>query len=152
MSKTVLSLRAIETQNESEKIFEQYLDSNGFKGRWTYEPSIPGKSKKPDYLLDYNGQKCFFEVKELKRKPNELTEQAGYINPYPTSLREEINEAREKFKEYKDYCCCLVVFNVDDRTANLDPLFVMSSMLGNLGFATTTEYDHKCCCCIGGIP
>jgi hypothetical protein len=171
----------MENQNESEKIFEQYLDLNGFRGKWTYEPSIAGKSKRPDYLLYHKGQECFFEVKELRDKTNDLTGRreeikragenlnklmelsrdinpcptnlrekineanerfytlmglSGHINPYPTSLRAKINEAREKFKEYKDYCCSLVVFNINDISAILDPLFVFSAMLGNLRFTT----------------
>jgi hypothetical protein len=122
----------MEAKNESEKIFEQYLDSNGFQGQWTYEPSLPGKSRKPDYMLSWKGNKCFFEVKELRKKPNEPTGKAMYFDPYP-SLRSEIDEARKKFKEYKDYSCSLVVFNVDDRQARLDPLTVFGAMLGNLG-------------------
>lgn len=118
--------------NESERIFEQYLDRNGFQDKWTYEPSIPGKRKRPDYLLNWKGEEHFFEVKELRKKPNEPTTRAAYINPY-SSLRSEINEARKKFKEYKGYSCSLVVFNIDDRQARLDPLTVFGAMLGNLG-------------------
>ena len=112
------------------------MNSNGYRGKWTHEPQIPGKSKKPDYLLNHNVQKCFFEVKELRKKPDEPTEGiAAWIDPY-SGLRTEIDEAREKFKEFKEYSCSLVAFNVDDRQANLDPLFVLGSTLGNLGFAT----------------
>lgn len=121
-------------QNESEKVFEQYLDLNGFQGKWVYEPSIPGKSKKPDYLLNWKGEKHFFEVKELRKKPNEPTARAAYINPY-SSLRAEINQARKKFKQYKECSCSLVVFNIDDRQARLDPLDVFASMLGNVGIS-----------------
>jgi len=171
-----------EHKNKSEKIFEQYLNSNGFRGQWTYEPSIHGKNKKLDYLLYHDGQECFFEVKELREKteglkdrreeiekardefirlmklsgginpcPTSLLEEIneayerlyklmgliGNINPYPTSLRAKIHEVRKQFKEYKEYCCSLVVFNVSDEEAILDPLFVLIAMLGNLGFATT---------------
>lgn len=48
-------------KNESEKLFEQYLDSNGFQGQWIYEPSLPGKSKRPDYLLSWKGNKVFLD-------------------------------------------------------------------------------------------
>lgn len=142
MPETALLQRAMETQNESEKIFERYLDSNGFRGKWTYELSMPEKSKNPDYLLHHNGQKCFFEVKELRKKPNEPTG-AAYYSPY-SSLRSQINEARKKFKEYKKYSCSLVVYNIDDRTARLamrDPRFVFGAMLGNLGL--TGEWDPE---------
>jgi hypothetical protein len=131
MSETALSQGAMKTR--SEELFEQYLDLNGFKGRYTYEPSIAGKSKKPDYCLDYNGQKCFFEVKELRKKQDEPPEGiAAWIDPY-SGLREEINEARKKFREFKDYSCSLVVFNIDDRQARTDPRTILGVMLGNLG-------------------
>ena len=109
------------------------MNSNGFRGKWTHEPQIPGKSKKPDYLLNYNGQNCFFEVKELRKKDNEPTKWPAYIDPY-TGLREEINETRKQFKQFKDHLCSLVVFNIDDRQARLDPQTVLGAMLGNLGF------------------
>jgi len=139
MSKTALAYRVMEPQNESEKIFEQYLDSNVFKGKWTHEPSMPGKSKKPDYLLDYNSQKCFFEVKELRKKPKEPTLPA-HINPY-LSLRTEVNEAREKFREYKEYICSLVVFNIGDSSFRPDPRIVFGAMLGNLGIAADFDIE-----------
>lgn len=122
----------METKNESEKLFEQYLDLNGFSGKWTYEPQIQGKSKKPDYLLDYNGQKCLFEVKELREKPNKSTA-SPFFNAY-SSLRSEIDEAREKFKEFKEYSCSLVVYKIDDVRAILEPPhFVFGAMLGDCG-------------------
>jgi hypothetical protein len=120
-------------KNISERLFERYLNSNGFKGKWTYEPLISGKSNKPDYLLDYNGQECFFEVKELRKKNNEPTQWPAFIDPY-TSLRTEINDARKQFKEFKGHSCSLVVYNVDDRQVRLDPLTILGAMLGNLGF------------------
>jgi len=121
------------SKNKSERIFERYLNSNGFRGKWTHEPSITGKSKKPDYLLNHNGQKCFFEVKELRKKDNEPTKWPAHIDPY-TGLREEINETRKQFKQFKEHQCSLVVFNIDDRQARLDPQTVLGAMLGNLGF------------------
>ncbi|MFA5292634.1 MAG: hypothetical protein WC496_06315 [Phycisphaerae bacterium] len=119
-------------KNKSERFFERYLNSNGFKGKWTYEPLISGKSKKPDYLLDYNGQECFFEVKELRKKNNEPTKWPAFIDPY-ISLRTEIHDAKKQFKEFKKYSCSLVIFNVNDRQARLMPLDVLGAMLGNLG-------------------
>jgi hypothetical protein len=131
MSETALSQGTMKTR--SEKLFEQYLDLNGFKGKCDYEPSISGKTKRPDYRLNYNGRECFFEVKELRKKPNEPKERSAIINPY-SSLRKEINEARKKIKQFKDYPCSLVVFNIDDRQARLRPNYVFAAMLGNEGF------------------
>lgn len=118
-------------KNDSEKIFEQYLDTNGYQGKWTYEPEIQGKSKKPDYMLKFNNGNYFFEVKELRKKPDEPSFPA-YINPYK-SLRSEIHDVRCQFKKFKQHSCSLVVFNVDDGQARLDPLHVFCAMLGNLG-------------------
>jgi hypothetical protein len=122
----------MKTQNKSERIFERYLNSNGFSEQWEHEPLIPGKTTRPDYLLNYNRQTCFFEVKELRKKDNEPAKWPSYIDPY-SSLREEINEARKQFKQFKDYSCSLVVFNIDDLQARLDPQTVLGAMLGNLG-------------------
>jgi len=83
--------------------------------------------------LKYNGQECFFEVKELRKKGNEPTKWPAFIDPY-TGLRKEINEARKQFNQFKEHCCSLVVFNVDDKQARLDPQTVLGAMLGNLGF------------------
>ena len=122
----------METRNESEKVFEQYLDSNGYQAKWTYEPPIPGKSKRIDYLLECNAKKYFFEIKELRKKPNESTGRAASAN-LCSSVRKEIHEVRKKFKEYKDYSCSLVIFNIGDITFRYDPLFIFSAMLGNFG-------------------
>lgn len=136
----MLKVSKLKSKNKSERIFERYLNSNGFRGKWTHEPQIPGKSKKLDYLLDHNGGKCFFEVKELRKKPNEPTGPA-HSNPY-SSLRSKIHKAKRQFKEHKEYSCSLVVYNIDDRTARLatlDPQFVFGAMLGDLGL--TGEWD-----------
>jgi hypothetical protein len=122
----------MQNKNESEILFEKYLDTNGYRDRWIYEPSILGKIKHPDYLLDYNNQKYFFEVKELREKPNKPTS-SPFFNAY-SSLRSEIDEARKKFKEFKEYSCSLVVYKIDDVRAILEPpYFVFGAMLGDCG-------------------
>jgi hypothetical protein len=128
-------------KTESEKLFEQYLDSSGFAGKWTYEPLIEGKTKRPDYLLHWGACHCFFEVKELRKKPSEPTKWPAHINPY-SSLRAEIDEARRKFKEFKEYSCSLVVYCIDDALGRfLDAEHVLGAMLGDLGI--TAEYDPE---------
>lgn len=122
----------MQKKNKSERVFELYLNSNGYKAKWTHEPSISGKNKHPDYLLESNDEKSFFEVKELRKKLNEPPEQTAFINPY-SGLRAKINEASKQFKEYKEYRCSLVVFNIDDRQARLRPNYVFAAMLGDEG-------------------
>jgi hypothetical protein len=128
-------------KTESEKLFEQYLDSAGFAGKWTYEPLIDGKVKRPDYLLYWERCECFFEVKEPRKKPAEPTKWPAHIDPY-SSLRAEIDEARRKFKEFKEYPCSLVVCCIDDAQGRvLDAEHVLGAMLGNLGI--TADYDRE---------
>jgi len=126
-------------KNDSEKFFEEYLGSNGFQGRWKYEQSMPGKSKKPDYMIAFDKQECFFEVKELRKKSNEPTEPT-FIDPYE-GLRAKINEVRKQFKEYKEFSCSLVVYNVGDWQVRLRPIDVFGAMLGNLGI--TMDFDSN---------
>jgi len=126
-----LGWRSMDSRNESEQVFEQYLDLNGYQGKWSYEPSLPGKTKRPDYLLDLSDKKHLFEVKELRAKSNQRTD-AAHTNPY-AGLRSEISEGRKKFKEFKDCSCSLVVYRMGDRNTILEPQFVLAAMLGNLG-------------------
>jgi len=115
---------------ESEGLFEEYLASNGYED-WEYEPDIPGRGKHPDYLLRSRGREFFFEVKELheKRPP---PKQPTFIDPYK-SLRDDIHKARKQFSHHKQWCCSLVVFNIDDWQARLKPKHVFAAMLGDLG-------------------
>ena len=127
-------------QNKSERIFERYLNLNGFRKKWTHEPSIQAKNTRPDYQLNYNGRDYFFEVKELRKKKNEPTKWPAYIDPY-TGLRNEIHKTKRQFKEYKEYCCSLVVFNINDRQTKLAPHWVTGTMLGNLGIKMSLDAE-----------
>lgn len=87
----------------AEGLFEEYLRSQGLD--WGYE-SLAGW-KKPDYVVCHSTGRCIFEIKEL-----------GDPDPLPTGgfdpdrpVRKKIRRAREQFREYKDHCCNLVVFN-----------------------------------------
>ena len=117
-------------RTESERLFEEYLVSNGYED-WEYEPDIPGRRKHPDYLLRCRGREFLFEVKELHQKgPPPKHPVSG--DPYK-SLRAEIDEGRKKFRNFKEWCCSLVVFNIDDWLASLGARHVFGAMLGDLG-------------------
>lgn len=121
-------------KNESEVLFEEYLRSQGTSD-WQYEPEIPGKNKHPDYLLHVERIPHVFEVKEFRDDSGELPEGGGAYDPYPP-IRQKIDDAREKFKEFKDWCCSLVLHNVNVWLVHLDdPMIVMGSMLGDFGMS-----------------
>src|SRR5690349_4312470 len=98
-------------KNLSEREFEKYLTTQGFND-WDYEPEISGKSQRPDYRLRYATAELFLEVKEFRQDPKQPLPQGGAYDPY-TAIREKIDAAREKFKNFKEHCCSLVLFNVD---------------------------------------
>jgi len=128
--------RKISTQ--SERSFEKYLQENAYTD-WEFEPDFAGQTKHPDYLLRWRGDAFLFEVKELCRK-RPVPPAAVHTDPY-ASLRAEINEARKQFRGFKGNCCSLVVMNIDDWEARLDPKFVLAAMLGDLGIAM--DFDAR---------
>lgn len=132
MAKTARPRRkARSTGRVSEELFERYLQAQG--AEFDHEPAIPGKKKHPDYRVHWNGVDLFCEVKGLFKQrpfPSEVT--GGPWDPY-RRIRDKIEKAREKFKEYKDHCCVMVIHNVDDWEFNAWPWSVYGAMLGNAG-------------------
>jgi hypothetical protein len=124
----------------SETTFEKYLASQNLND-WDYEPEIQGKAQRPDYRLRSNWGELFFEVKEFHQDPKQQMPQCGAYDPYPP-LREKINAAREKFQNFKEHCCSLVLFNVDAWLVHLDDsLIVLGSMLGDLGMTFPVDAE-----------
>lgn len=129
---------AINQKTRSELLFEQYLRSNAIDD-WQFEPDFPGRRKHPDYRIRYAGIDLLAEIKErhcTERRP------AGAIaiDPY-SGLRDEIGEATKKFKEFKDFPCCLVVCNIDDWETRFEPMDIYASMFGDSGF--TIDFDTE---------
>jgi hypothetical protein len=123
-------------ENESEKLFAAYLDSNGYRG-WLFEPNIDGCSKKPDFVVPFEERHLLFEVKERRRKGGELT---FWVNPMH-GVREEITEGTKKFKQLKSFPCSLVIYNAEDIDTLLEPDSVFGAMLGDPGL--TIGYDSE---------
>ncbi len=90
-------------KNHAELLFEDYLRS--LPVDFAYEPEVVGKSKRPDYRVEIDGNLYWFEVKEMAEP--ELTPTGGY-DPTPP-FEEKIDKARRKFAEFKDDCCILVL-------------------------------------------
>jgi hypothetical protein len=108
----------------SESLFQAYLDLHNF--RWEREPVLPGKAKRPDYLVHLEKRLCWFEVKEFndpKVKPT------GGFSPCPP-IAKKIEEARKQFKEYKSDCCALVLHNCTSVYRNMQVHTVLSAAFG----------------------
>ena len=118
-------------RTEGELLFEKYLRSQGIE--FEFEKQYPGKRKRPDYSINFNGLPILFDVKDFDQ-PAGVRGGSGAFDPY-TRLREKINQGRDKFREFKEFCCALVLRNLGDPTVILDhPDIVLGSMYGDAGF------------------
>ena len=120
-------------KTQSELLFEQYLAMSGLSD-FDYEREFAGAAQRPDYVVKLiDGRQIIFEVKEFRATSEDFKSGGGAYDPY-IHIREKIQQAREKFKAFKDYCCCLVLFNQEKPVVDLAWQFVYGAMLGNLGF------------------
>ncbi len=118
-------------QTQGEILFEEYLKEQNLP--FEFEKEYPGKSKRPDYTIEWNGKAVIFEVKDidpLEKFPAGF----GYFDPY-TRIREKIEQGRDKFKQYKEFCCGLVLHNAGQPFVSLhDPDIMLGAMYGDSGF------------------
>ncbi len=127
-------------RNVSELVFEDYLAERGL-GVPEHEPAIPGKSKKVDYRLLYHGSALWFEVKEFAEDPKFFATKFGTFDPY-VPIRNKINKASNKFKEYGGECCSLVLYNDKLNFAQArEPSIVLASMLGDITYRVPISLD-----------
>lgn len=82
----------------------------------------------------------FFEVKEFDATPAD----AGYgtYKPYK-AIEAKISEAKEQFKEYKEFPCSLVLANLSEGFVNLDSWAIYGAMLGSLGFKLPLQVERN---------
>jgi hypothetical protein len=119
------------TRTPGEIVFEKYLNFQHIPFEFEKEP--PGKSKRPDYTIEWEGRPVVFDVKDFD-PPDHFPMGFGQFDPYPP-IREKIDQGRDKFKQFKEYCCGLVLFNAGRPFILLDgPDIMLGSMYGDAGF------------------
>jgi excisionase family DNA binding protein len=117
-------------QNVSELFFEAYLADHNL-GQPDHEPPYPGTTMRVDYRLPYHGQTLWFEVKEFEEKAGS----DGAFDPYK-EIRQKINKAVAKFRDYDGECCSLVLFNEQFNLVDIQtPRIVLGAMHGDVGFS-----------------
>ena len=115
------------TRTAGELLFEQYLNAMHYP--YEFEREHKGKAKKPDYTVTKNGV-SLFDVKDFD--PSSPRGYGAY-DPYPR-IREKIEAGREKFKEFKEYSCSIVLRNNGNPLVHLDrPEIVLGAMYGDSG-------------------
>jgi hypothetical protein len=118
-------------RTKGEIVFEDYLNFQGIP--FDFEKEHPGKTKRPDYTIEWESKIIVFDVKDFDPLEKSLSG-FGQFDPY-TPIREKIGAGRKKFKEFKEYGCCLVLFDAGRPLLLLDsPDVMLGSMYGDAGF------------------
>jgi hypothetical protein len=119
-----------EKRTVGEQLFEQYLDEMGYL--YEFEKKYEGKSRRPDFTVTRGGQVFLFDAKDF----DPLLPDLGFsqFDPY-VRLRQRIDDGRQKFKEFKEYPCCVVLRNTGNAFVNVEsPGIVLGAMYGDSGF------------------
>lgn len=125
------SISRMSPRTPGEQLFEQYLSEYGLS--FEFERINPPKRKVPDYVVPWNSREIMFDVKDF----DPLTQPIGgpvSFDSYPR-IREKIEQGRQKFKEYKEYCCALVLRNLGNPFVMVEHTDIMlGAMYGDSGF------------------
>ncbi|HXU38927.1 MAG TPA: hypothetical protein VN937_21415 [Blastocatellia bacterium] len=121
-------------RTKGERLFERYLRLQGITD-YEYESKNAGKLKRPDYTVVIADQEYLFEVKDFQPKDALNSASDPYIR-----IRKRIELAREKFREYKDWPCCLVLYDDNARLDLEEPEIMLGAMYGNFGVGM--EFNH----------
>ena len=118
-------------RTQGELLFERYLTAQTLP--FEFEKVQLGKSKRPDYTIEWQGRPVVFDVKDFD-PPAGLKPGFAQVDPYP-AIREKINQACDKFREYKEFCCALVLRNLGNPNVGLNRAdFMLGAMYGDRGF------------------
>lgn len=129
----------IRRRNVSELLFEEYAEEYKL-GRLEYEPIFPGSTRRVDYRIAHVKYPLWFEVKEFDDDPTLFAGSGGRAFDPHVGVRTKIAKAAEKFRDYDNECCSLVLFN--ERTNLVDictPRIVLGAMLGSVGFVVPID-------------
>ena len=124
----------IRRRNISELLFEEYAKEYNL-GPMEYEPPFPGSSRRVDYRVSHPKYPLWFEVKEFAADPHLIASGGGAFDPH-VGIRAKISKATEKFRDYDNECCSLVLFNEELNLVDIcTPRIVLGAMLGSVAFS-----------------
>ena len=113
---------------KGERLFEAYLLSQGITS-YEFEKSYPGKRARPDFSVTLE-REYLFEVKDFD--PEDIFPSGAY-DPY-SRIRKKMEAGRKEFKEYKEWPCCLVLYNDNASLVHLgEPSVMLIGMYGDYG-------------------
>jgi hypothetical protein len=114
-----------------EIVFEQYLKCQSIS--FEFEKEHRGKSKRPDYTIEWGSKPVVLDVKDFD-PPDSFPTGFGAFDPYPP-IREKIDQGRDKFKQFKELCCVLVLYDAGRPLIMIEDVDIMlGAMYGDAGF------------------
>lgn len=136
---------AFAMQTPGEAVFGNCLTKRGIP--FEFERVHAGKAKRPDFTITWEGEDCLFDLKDRTRPPDGLVIDdpladardeddlnIGSVEPPYRWIREQIEQGRRKFKEFKGSPCAIVMFPADGWGHDLcEPDFVLGAMYGDFG-------------------
>ena len=123
----------VRRRNVSELLFEEYAEEYEL-GSMEFEPQFPGSSRRIDYRVSHPQYPLWFEVKEFNADPQITGTGGGAFDPH-IGIRAKIGKAAEKFRDYDNECCSLILFNEELNLTDIcTPRIVLGAMLGSVGF------------------
>lgn len=97
-----------------------------------FEKSYPGKSKRPDYSVTLGSTTYLLDVKDAD--PDGMPPGLVQLDPHPEII-ERIKAGQKKFKEFKEFPCCVVMQNNGNISMmSEEPTVVLGAMYGRICF------------------
>ncbi|MFZ0523941.1 MAG: hypothetical protein WAL95_23150 [Candidatus Acidiferrales bacterium] len=119
-----------DNRTEGERRFEAYLKEMGYL--FEFEKPYEGKSKRPDYSVTLGSGTYLFDVKDAD--PDVLPSGFFQLDPHPEII-ERIKAGQKKFKEFREFPCCVVMQNNGNVSAMFEePTAVLGALYGRIGF------------------
>jgi hypothetical protein len=115
-------------RTEGERQFERYLDSMRYSHE--FEKPYANRVKKPDYTITTQGTVFLADVKDFDQY---LPRSKFMQMDVHFRIREKIQAGYKKFKEYKDFPCCVVLQNNGNvHVFSEDAHIVLGAMYGTI--------------------
>jgi len=120
----------VHEQTEGERQFERYLESMRYS--YEFEKPYAERAKKPDFTITTGHGVLLADAKDF-----DSYMPLGFMQvDVHFRIREKIQAGYKKFKEYKDFPCCVVLQNNGNvHVFSEEPRVVLGSMYGDFGFA-----------------
>jgi hypothetical protein len=142
-------------KTESEKLFANYLNSNGLVN-FEYERAWEHTNSKPDFYLNHDNNEIVCDVTEFEYRKNRIENSlqnvgsevaldnlfGGILKEYSPNkpLRRKIIEKHNQLKEFGEMCCNLIIQIKRHPFWFESPRHVYEAMYGDL---KTTLVTHK---------